>query len=195
MKKSIVLVTLLCLTLLSSCSVPNSQANETQAESKTAALTSETSADNNTSAESDLPFAPYKSYTFEENVEDVLNDNPIDKSFLAEASKQFTSVDNAEFIRKYIQIWNAELNYTLKNLRSILKGSALKTLNNSQSAWQKFFDSNYNLGGEISLATVGQGSGIPILNGYKGIALIRERTLELKEYYAMATDDFPFKFH
>lgn len=87
------------------------------------------------------------------------------------------------------------MNFTLKNLRGILKGRALKTLNDSQTAWQKFYDSNYNLGGEISLATVGQGSGIPILNGYKGLVVIRERTLELKEYYYMATGNLSFKFH
>lgn len=80
MKKSIILVALLCITLLTSCSAPNLKANETQAEPKTAALNSESSVDN-TSSESDLPLAPYKSYQLDSSIEDVLNNNPIDKSF------------------------------------------------------------------------------------------------------------------
>jgi len=118
----IILAVVLSFGALSGCTKPNTQNNATIAATTavtTAGTTTEavtTSVDNQLT-ESNLPFAPYKSYIIEQSVEDALNDNPIDKSFLAEASKQITTVDNAEFIRKYIQIWNAELNYTLKNLR------------------------------------------------------------------------------
>lgn len=192
MKKTFFLVALLCVILLTSCSMLKLPANESQ-ESKTAAPTSESSVVRTASAENNRPFAPYKPY-FSEIDEDALNDNPIDKSFLAEESKHITTVDQVDFLGKYLNIWDEELEFTLKNLRAELTGSALKTLNDSQAAWQKYSGSESNLIVEVYLATYGQGSIIPILSGYKSIALIRERTLELKDYYYMATGDVPFKF-
>lgn len=193
MKKAILSTALVCLILLTSCSGSNLPANESQSESKTAAPTTETSVVTTASAESNRSFAPYKPH-FSEIDENILNDNPIDKSFLAEESKHITTVDQVDFLEKYRNIWDEELEFTLKNLRAELTGSALKTLNDSQAAWQKYSDSESNLIVEVYLATYGEGSIIPILSGYKSIALIRERTLELKDYCYMATGDVMFKF-
>ena len=186
----------LCFSALSACTKPNTQNNTTIA-ATTAVTTAGTTTEAVTTTDNSSyqPFAPYKSYLLGSNSEDVLNDNPIDKSFLAEESKQITTVDNVEFLDKYYKIWDTELSFTLKNLRVTLKGKALKALNDSQSAWQKFRVSDVNLGYEVNFAINGVGSIIPILDGYKGIALIRERTLELKEYYYMATGDLTFKYH
>jgi uncharacterized protein YecT (DUF1311 family) len=194
MKKPKILVALLCLTLLTSCSAPYFSPNESQVESKTVVLTSESSEDN-TSAESNQPFAPYISYQLDLSVEDVLNDNPIDKSFLAEKSNHITTVAQIEYLERYYKIWDTELNFTLEKLRAVLEGSSLKALDDSQSDWIKFHVSDTELGVEVYLATAGQGSIIPILNGYQAIALIRQRTLELKEYCYMVTGDFSFEYH
>ena len=189
MRKSL-LICLLCLALLVSCKSANFSPQSSDYDSSI--VSSSTTNDNNIA----LPFLPYESYQMNSAVEKLLNDNSIDKAFLSEEKKLNAQAnsDDLQFVAKYIDIWEVEMNVTLSKLRSKLTGTSLEELNKSQSDWESFVQSDVNLAGDIQISTAGQGTGIPLLNAYKMLGRYRYRTFELAEYYYMITGDFKFEY-
>ena len=141
-------------------------------------------------------FPAYESYQLDSAVEKLINDNPIDKAYIIEEKKfnAQTTYDELEFVGKYANLWDVEMNATLAKLRSKLSEKNLKELNKSQTDWEAFVKSDVNLACDIQVATAGQGTGIPLLNAYKMLGRYRYRTLELAEYYYMITGNFKFEY-
>lgn len=192
MRKSL-LICLLCLVLLVACE-PASLAS--QSPNQNSSITSSVTPNVSTNAAS--PFPPYEPYQPDIiNVEKLLNDNPIDKAFLAEEEmlNEQTNFNDLPFVVKYVDIWKTEMDATLNKLRSKLTEKNLEQLNTSQSDWAAFIKSDVNLASDIQLFTAGEGSGIPLLDAYKILGQYRYRTLELAEYDNMITGDFKFEFN
>lgn len=131
-----------------------------------------------------------------------LNNNPIDLDYEVEfkelnQSKNFSTFAEVELESKYIKLWDIELNAIYNKLLSKLNPKEKEVLIESQKGWlqyhmkeSEFVNQVFNL--RDSGPVFGSQGRVQMLQAIKG--RIRERTLELMEYYSILGNDVKFIF-
>ena len=188
MKRSIILTLVIIFLLFSSCMDTKEPSQNPPQESY-----------------EDISFDAVKEYlngvdenfgNFSREFREIIENNSIDKAMLLEEENTTpsTTVEMIDFAKKYSTIWETELDTIYKSLKSRLEGKARKSLENSQSSWEKYCSGELLLLREMYLSTTGTGSIIPIVIAYKELIFKRDRTIELTYYYYSLTEEFSFVY-
>lgn len=144
----------------------------------------------------------YGVYDMTGELVDKLNNNPIDRNYEVEfkelnQSKNFSTLTELELESKYTKLWDTELNAIYNKLLSKLNIKEKEALIDSQKGWlqyhtkeSEFVNQVFNL--RESGAVLGSQGTVQMQQAIKG--RIRERTLELMEYYSLLGNDVEFVF-
>ncbi|MEL1135448.1 lysozyme inhibitor LprI family protein [Desulfitobacterium sp. THU1] len=144
----------------------------------------------------------YGVYDMTGELVDKLNNNPIDHSYVVEfkelnQSKNFSTLAQVELESKYIKLWDAELNAIYNKLLTKLNPEEKEVLIESQKGWlqhhmkeSEFVNQVFNL--RDSGPVFGSQGRVQMPQAIKG--RVRERTLELMEYYSLLGNDVQFVF-
>ncbi|HZK85054.1 MAG TPA: lysozyme inhibitor LprI family protein [Desulfosporosinus sp.] len=144
----------------------------------------------------------YGVYDMTGELVDKLNNNPIDLDYEVKfkklnQSKNFSTLAQTELESKYTKLWDTELNGIYNKLLSKLNPEEKKALLGSQKGWlqyhlkeSEFVNQVFNL--RDSGSVFGSQGRVQMQQAIKG--RIRERTLELMEYYSLLGNDVQFVF-
>lgn len=144
----------------------------------------------------------YGVYDMKGELLDKLNNNPIDVNYEVEfkelnQSEIFSTSAQVELESKYTKLWDTELNAIYNKLLSKLNPKEKELLIQSQKGWlqhhmkeSEFVNQVFNLRelGPV-FGSQGRAQMHQAINGR-----IRERTLELMEYYSLLGNDVQFVF-
>ena len=131
-----------------------------------------------------------------------LNNNSIDLDYEVKfkelnQSKNFSTLAQVELESKYTKLWDTELNAIYNKLLSKLNPKEKEALLESQKGWlqyhlkeSEFVNQVFNL--RDSGPVFGSQGRVQMQQAIKG--RIRERTLELMEYYSLLGNDVQFVF-
>lgn len=136
----------------------------------------------------------YFSYSETPGVEELLNNNIIDKLYIEECNDAMTTMEFMDINNKYLEIWKNELDNVVDKIKVSLSGELILDFNESQAAWQILFETDPNIAVDIYTQKMGSGSIVHQLYADKALHMVRKRTLELAEYYYILTGDFEFEF-
>ena len=134
----------------------------------------------------------------EDGFSKYVKDNAIDRDYGAELailqqSPQFNTQGWVELESKYIGIWDKELNNTYNNLLKKLNEKEKEKLRASQQGWLQFHTKESEFIAE-SWDDLGLGSQGRVQSAIAIKDRIRERTLQLMEYYFMLGGDVEFLY-
>ncbi|SHI13437.1 Protein of unknown function [Desulfosporosinus lacus DSM 15449] len=144
----------------------------------------------------------YGVYDMKGELLDKLNNNPIDVNYEVEfkelnQSEIFSTSAQVELESKYTKLWDTELNAIYNKLLSKLNPKEKELLIQSQKGWlqhhmkeSEFVNQVFNLR-ELGPVFGSQGR-VQMHQAING--RIRERTLELMEYYSLLGNDVQFVF-
>jgi len=144
----------------------------------------------------------YGVYDMKGELLDKLNNNPIDVNYEVEfkelnQSEIFSTSAQVELESKYTKLWDTELNAIYNKLLSKLNPKEKEVLIQSQKGWlqhhmkeSEFVNQVFNLR-ELGPVFGSQGR-VQMQQAING--RIRERTLELMEYYSLLGNDVQFVF-
>lgn len=136
----------------------------------------------------------YYSYSETPGIEELLNDNIIDKLYIEECNDAMTTVEFMNIDNRYLDIWKNELDNVVDKIRVLLSDEMLSEFDKSQAAWQIYFETNPNIAVNFYTQKMGSGSIVHQLYADKSLHMVRNRTLELAEYYYILTGNFEFEF-
>lgn len=136
----------------------------------------------------------YFSYSETPCVEELLNNNIIDKLYIEECNGAMTTLEFMDINNKYLDIWKNELDNVVDKIKTFLSDEMLSEFNESQAAWQIYFETDPNIAVDIYTQKMGSGSIVHQLYADKSLHMVRKRTLELAEYYYILTGNFEFEF-
>lgn len=133
---------------------------------------------------------------------DKVNNNPIDRDYEVELkdlnqSNNFSTSAELELESKYTKIWDTELNALYNKLLAKLNLKEKEVLIESQKGWLQYHIKESEFVNQVfNLRDSG-----PILGSQGRVQMqqatkvrIRERTLELMEYYSLLGNDVEFKY-
>lgn len=144
----------------------------------------------------------YGVYDMKGELLDKLNNNPIDVNYEVEfkelnQSEIFSTSAQVELESKYTKLWDTELNAIYNKLLSKLNPKEKELLIQSQKGWlqhhmkeSEFVNQVFNL--RESGPVFGSQGRVQMQQAING--RIRERTLELMEYYSLLGNDVQFVF-
>jgi len=144
----------------------------------------------------------YGVYDMKGELLDKLNNNPIDVNYEVEfkelnQSEIFSTSAQVELESKYTKLWDTELNAIYNKLLSKLNPKEKEVLIQSQKGWlqhhmkeSEFVNQVFNL--RESGPVFGSQGRVQMQQAING--RIRERTLELMEYYSLLGNDVQFVF-
>ena len=121
--------------------------------------------------------------------------NKIDRDMQEEGELLYTTEDINEWVAKYYDIWENEMNVVFGNLLAQLSGEARLILYNSQASWESMNQYNSHLWYEIFALSKGSGTGDASMVHMQSLGRLRERTFLLAEYYYWLTEDFSFLYN
>lgn len=136
----------------------------------------------------------YFSYSETPGIEELLNDNIIDKLYIEECNDAMTTVEFININNRYLDIWKNELDNVVDKIKAFLSDEMLSEFDKSQAAWQIYFETDPNIAVDIYTQKMGSGSIVHQLYADKSLHMVRKRTLELAEYYYILTGNFEFEF-
>jgi uncharacterized protein YecT (DUF1311 family) len=127
-----------------------------------------------------------------------VQDNVIDKSYEAETtqfqqSNEFSTQGWIALESKYIEIWDNELNNIYNKLLEKLNEKEQKELREAQKGWLQYHIKESEFVVE-SWNDLGLGSQGKVQLSMSQKARIRQRTLQLMEYYFMVGGDVEFSY-
>ena len=136
----------------------------------------------------------YYSYSESPYIEEILNNNIIDKLYIEECKAAMTTVEFMHIDNRYLDIWKNELDNVVDKIKAVLSDEMLSRFDESQAAWQIYFETDPNIAVDIYIQKMGRGSIVHQLYADKSLHILRKRTLELAEYYYILTGNFEFEF-
>ena len=146
-------------------------------------------------------FASYGDYDMTGEFHEQIENNPIDRDYETEWRKlgnspDFSTQASVELESKYIAIWDKELNSIYQKLIKSLEEEEKVLLRESQRGWLQYHDKQQEFVwryyyGRKSGAILGSQGLVQMRTAYKN--RIRERTLELMEYYGEAEFEYKSK--
>jgi uncharacterized protein YecT (DUF1311 family) len=134
----------------------------------------------------------------EEGFSEYVKDNAIDKDYEVEsteflASTEFNTQSWVELENKYVKMWDAELNNTYKKAMEKLNEKEQAKLKEAQKGWLEFHTKETEFVEEawndLGLGTIGR---VQLVMAAKD--RLRERTLQLMEYYNMLGGEIEFVY-
>jgi uncharacterized protein YecT (DUF1311 family) len=125
---------------------------------------------------------------------DKLEQNPIDKDYRIDFSElnhspRFSTQASVELEVKYANLWDIELNSIYKKLQSKLNENQKELLIDSQVGWLQFHTKEAQLVAKFPFGSQGR---VQRVQAYK--SRLRERTLELMEYYVRLGGSVEFEY-
>lgn len=131
-----------------------------------------------------------------------VNDNPLDRDYQAELrklseSKDFSTLAMVELESKYTALWDAELNAIYNKLLAKLNPQEKEILIESQKGWLQYHMKESEFINQVfylreSGQIFGSQGKVQMQEAIKG--RLRERTLELLEYYSLLGNDVEFEY-
>lgn len=144
----------------------------------------------------------YGDYQFgSEHFNNLINNNPIDKQYETEykefqESSTFSTSGWIDLEEKYIKIWTDELNDVIEKLKTKLTEEEIQLLEESQKAWLKYHENETQLVENTFLYKGYFGQLGYVSETSVRVYRIRERTIQLIEYYYVLNDnEYDFLFH
>ena len=134
--------------------------------------------------------------------DNLMKNNPLDKDYEKEIqeisdSKDFNTQTWVEIESKYTTLWDSELNSVYKKLLVQLAPEEKALLIESQKGWlqyhlneQKFVNQTFYF--QKCGPIFGSQGRVQTVSAYK--MRVRERTIELMEYYSMVGNDIQFEY-
>ena len=185
MKRKIILIFIICLFMLGICAfgAKGTQKVHISKNNKNLVETSE----------NQLPFNAYKAFSGRKDINEFINNNPIDADFNKNKLPQSTA-EMVEFYGEYIDYWEAEMDNALLISKNGLGNDGLECLNTAQSNWSEYLKYDISTSNEIHIETAGIGSEMSILSSYKVLSKVRDRALELIEYCILFEGNYEFIF-
>lgn len=141
---------------------------------------------------SNFIYTPFSGST---KIDEILNNNVIDKRYIEEWKDVVTTVDTVNIYQKYLDIWQNELDIVVKKIEKNISDDELNEFRNSQEAWVAFYETNPNIAVDIYSDRMGTGTIIHEIYGNKALFMKRYRVLELAEYCYLLTGNFEFNFN
>lgn len=139
-------------------------------------------------------FAKSGIYQYTNSFQEAVAQNPLDRDYEAEFKSARTTYDYGSLEGKYIKLWDRELNVAYNKLLNKLAPQQKEMLIDSQVAWlswhlqeTKFVDKTF-----LSDRSLGSQGPIQELKAQK--YRLRERTLELMEYYCLLGGATEFQY-
>jgi uncharacterized protein YecT (DUF1311 family) len=141
-------------------------------------------------------------YDMSGEFDNLMKNNPLDKDYEKEIqelsnSKDFNTQAWVEIESKYTKLWDSELNSIYKKLLAQLAPEEKALLIESQKGWlqyhlneQKFVNQTFYFRKNDPI--VGSQGRVQTITAYK--ERIRERTIELMEYYSMLGNEIIFEY-
>ncbi|HYE10801.1 MAG TPA: lysozyme inhibitor LprI family protein [Patescibacteria group bacterium] len=198
MKKYLIAVLVSTLILTSCASVPDKEvSNNSPTEIKQAEQSS--SITSMAKSEGTIDNSYFGQYQMsDEGFSMYVQDNVIDKNYEAETtqfqqSNEFSTQGWIALESKYIEIWDNELNNIYNKLLEKLNEKEQKELREAQKGWLQYHIKESEFVVE-SWNDLGLGSQGKVQLSMSQKARIRQRTLQLMEYYFMVGGDVEFSY-
>jgi uncharacterized protein YecT (DUF1311 family) len=198
MKKYLIAVLVSTLILTSCASVPDKEvSNNSPTEIKQAEQSS--SITSKAKSEETIDNSYFGQYQMsDEGFSMYVQDNVIDKSYEAETtqfqqSNEFSTQGWIALESKYIEIWDNELNNIYNKLLEKLNEKEQKELREAQKGWLQYHIKESEFVVE-SWNDLGLGSQGKVQLSMSQKSRIRQRTLQLMEYYFMVGGDVEFSY-
>lgn len=164
--------------------------------------TEESEGNNNTEATENTSEIEYGSYDVSGDFSDLIKSNPIDRDYNKEfkafdESENFNTTEWIQLEGKYADIWDKELNNTYKKLLKKLSDPQKKLLIESQKGWLQNHVKETDFVYKTFIADEGNNIGsqgmVNLQVAYKN--RLRDRTIQLMEYYEMLGGKVEFLYH
>lgn len=144
----------------------------------------------------------YGAYDMTGEFADKVNNNPIDRDYEVEfkelgQSRNFTTLAEVEIESKYVKIWDTELNEIYKKLQAKLNTAEKEILIESQKGWLQYHMKESEFVNQVfyfreSGPVLGSQGRVQMQQAIK--ERLRERTMELMEYYVLLGNDVDFVY-
>lgn len=141
---------------------------------------------------SSLAFADTAGYDMSGEFDRQILQNPLDKDYQTEYKKAKTTLDYAKLEAKYTKLWDKELNNVYQKLLAKVSRPEKKILTEAQMGWLQWHTKENQF--VSSMLANQQGTIWPIVQAKAYKNRIRERTLELMEYYYFFTNKIEFNY-
>lgn len=207
MKKNILLFLLISLTLTSCQSAVVNQNNQTVSSENTrntkALATKNISEKDVESKEQEKKkYSFFGNYQMKDDFAKIIDQNSIDRAYSEEMetfqnSAEFNTQGWVELEAKYLKIWDNELNSIYKKLLTKLNEKEKNILIESQKGWVQFHTNELAFVDEVFyFRKSGQlfGSQGRVQTVATQSSRIRQRTLELMEYYYLLENEIEFEY-
>lgn len=137
----------------------------------------------------------------EDKFSDIIKNNPIDKDYDMESdtfqsSSEFSTGGWVQLEDKYYSIWKQELNEIMKKLKSKLTKDDYEQLEFSQVSWMAYHTKENDFVWEVFIRKEHFGSQGLVSSATVSTHRIRERVIQLMEYYYELNDyklEFDYK--
>lgn len=134
----------------------------------------------------------------EDKFSNLIKDNPIDKDYNVESgefqsSSEFSTGGWVQLEDQYYSIWKLELNETMKKLKSKLTVESYKLLESSQEGWMVYHTKENDLVWDVFISEAHFGSQGLVSSATVRKNRLRERVIQLMEYY-YELNDYEFEF-
>lgn len=133
-------------------------------------------------------------YQYSNDFAQAVRDNQIDRDYQRECKLASNTIEYGELEKKYIGLWDRELNVVYDKVLEKLSGAEKKKLIAAQSAW---LDWHLNESAFVRLAWLDErklGTQGPIQELKAEKIRLRERTLELMDYYCLLGGTVEFDY-
>lgn len=122
-------------------------------------------------------------YDYSGDFSQQLAQNCLDRDYLVEQKAAYTTRDYAELEGKYVKLWDKELNAVYQKVLARLDVRQRELLVNAQAGWLQWHinETEFVRAGLLNDRKLGTLGGIQEIRAQKD--RLRERTLELMEYY------------
>ncbi|MCE5287432.1 MAG: lysozyme inhibitor LprI family protein [Pelosinus sp.] len=138
--------------------------------------------------------AEYGIYQYSNDFLSAVKDNPLDRDYQMECTAAQTTINYGELERKYITLWDRELNVVYNKLLAKLTDEQKDLLIESQVGWLNWHLNETKFVDKTILADRKRGSQGPIQEIRAQKQRLRDRTLELMEYYYMLGGKVEFEY-
>ena len=143
---------------------------------------------------SHVAFANGGIYQYTNDFKEEVQQNSIDRDYQIEFNAARTTLDYSVLEGKYIGLWDRELNVIYKKLLPKLTGEQKEMLINSQVSWLNWHIAESKFVDMTWMDDRKRGSQGPIQELKARKYRLRERTLELMEYYCMFGGKVEFEY-
>jgi len=201
MRKYLIILLVLSLTLTSCVNVTKSKVpNNTQPETDlTQQISPVPAKDDNNKSDGNIENSYFGQYQMsDEGFSKYVKDNSIDKDYDVELtnlqeSPEFSTQGWIELESKYIDAWDKELNNTYNNLLEKLNEKEQEKLREAEKGWLQYHTKESEFITE-SWDDLGLGSQGRVQAAMLVKSRIRERSLQLMEYYFMLGEEVAFLY-